>query len=245
LTLYATSRKGEKLGYQCSNDQKIHYPKLDISDVSSIASFASDIKAAGQLVDVLINNAGINLDNDFSLENATITVDINYRGTLEMCKAFIPLLRKDTGRIVNLSSVESSLNTWKPQMADKVRKIDSLHELEILVQSYLSHVEINRVVEAGFPPDRSYGVSKAAINVLTKVLADDNKGLTINCCCPGWIDTEMGDLVSTRKVKPLKTIEEGARIPMRLAFGDVQGISGRYWANGSVSSTEDGEPQEW
>jgi carbonyl reductase 1 len=248
LTLLATSRKGEDLGFSARKDQELRYRKLDISDPESIASFRRTIHGDKQVVDVIINNAGVNLDDDFSFANTKKTLDTNYRGTLEMCKAFIPLMREgsnETGRIVNLSSVASSLKTWKPDLAGEMRKISTLDELEGLVQSYLSHVKAGDDAEAGFPSERSYSVSKAGINILTSILAKQTPNLTINCCCPGWIDTEMGDLVSTRKVRPPKTPEEGGRIPFKLGFGDVQGVSGRYWANDSVRSKEDGKPQEW
>jgi len=35
-------------------------------------------------VDVLINNAGINLDNEYTLENARKTIDVNYHATLDV-----------------------------------------------------------------------------------------------------------------------------------------------------------------
>ena len=60
------------------------YPKLDISDHSSVTSFAKEVQQYGS-VDVLINNAGINLDNEYSLQNARKTIDVNYRATLDVC----------------------------------------------------------------------------------------------------------------------------------------------------------------
>jgi short-subunit dehydrogenase len=49
------------------------YPKLDITDVSQYGS-----------VDVLINNAGINLDNEYSAANAQKTMDVNYTAMLDV-----------------------------------------------------------------------------------------------------------------------------------------------------------------
>ncbi len=45
--------------------------------------------------------------------------------------------------------------------------------------------------------------------------------------------------------KPPKTPEEGARIPLRLAFGDVKGVTGKFWANEKIFETGDGEVREW
>lgn len=59
------------------------YPSLDISKGDSIRNFARDVTKQGK-VDVLINNAGVNLDNEYGPENARRTLDVNYRGTLEV-----------------------------------------------------------------------------------------------------------------------------------------------------------------
>ena len=42
-------------------------------------------------------------------------------------------------------------------------------------------------------PKMTYDVSKAAENAITMILARDNPDFFINCCCPGWVDTELGD----------------------------------------------------
>lgn len=162
-----------------------------------------------------------------------------------MTRAALPMMRPKTGRIVSLSSVGSSLKTWKPELAEKIRKIETLDDLEKMVQGYLEHVKNGTYIETGFPSERSYSVSKTAINVFTKILAREYPGAVMNCCCPGWVDTGMGDMVSSRTVKPPKTIDQGAVIPVKLAIGAIGGVTGKYWANESVRSKEDGHPQEW
>jgi NAD(P)-dependent dehydrogenase (short-subunit alcohol dehydrogenase family) len=44
----------------------------------------------------------------------------------------------------------------------------------------------------GFMP--AYNVSKAALNAITRVLADDlrGSGILVNAVCPGWVATDMG-----------------------------------------------------
>lgn len=108
-------------------------------------------------------------------------------------------------------------------------------------------VKDGREAEAGFfGPGRSYSVSKACMNALTAAFSRTHKtGLTINACCPGWINTDMGLLVASRKTQPPKTPQEGASIPVRLALDDIGGVTGKYWANSSVRSRGLGEVQEW
>lgn len=39
--------------------------------------------------------------------------------------------------------------------------------------------------------------------------------------------------------------EDGAKIPLRLAFDDIHGTTGEYWANTSISGTGKGDVQAW
>ncbi|TKA81948.1 hypothetical protein B0A55_01936 [Friedmanniomyces simplex] len=247
LKLFAATRSGNDLGLGSRNDadRQVLYPKLDIADPDSIKAFAGEVKQHGK-VDVLINNAGINLDNQYGYENAKKTLDVNYRGTLEMCQTFIPLLAPQ-GRIVNLSSVGSLLKPYSETLQSRFRNPqNSLEDLDTIAEEYLQSVHTHTEPSTGFSGSgRSYSVSKALVNALTALLARDNPDLTINCCCPGWIATDMGRLVGSRTVQPPKTPEEGAMIPMRLAFEDLGGVKGRYWANGSVRGKGEGEVQEW
>lgn len=98
---------------------------------------------------------------------------------------------------------------------------------------------------------------------MTAVLAREHPGLTINACCPGWVDTDMGNLLG-RPPKTLGTwnllmrwqgmqlitieltVADGAKIPIRLGFGDIDGgVTGRYWGNPSVRDKGDGQVQAW
>ena len=40
----------------------------------------------------------------------------------------------------------------------------------------------------------------------------------------------MGNLIG----RPSKTVEDGAKIPVRLAVGDIEDVSGEYWGNDGV-----------
>lgn len=85
MVLYAASRKGQDLGLNpASTKTTLRYRKLDIADPSSVQTFAKTIQADHSNVDVLINNAGVNLDMEYSPQNVKTTLDTNYRGTLNV-----------------------------------------------------------------------------------------------------------------------------------------------------------------
>ena len=169
-----------------------------------------------------------------------------------MCQAFFPIMRKG-GRIVNLSSVASSLVGYNPELQHRLRTSKdsmTLEQLNQLARAYLDSVHLGTSGEDGWPVGRGpYSVSKALVNAMTAILARQRTDLCINACCPGWVSTEMGHMVG-RSGKlagsaPPKSLEEGVRIPLRLAMGEVDGVSGEYWANSSVSSTAEGSVQDW
>ena len=43
----------------------------------------------------------------------------------------------------------------------------------------------------------------------------------------------------------LETLGDGAKIPIRLGFGDIDGVSGRYWGNPSIADSGEGQVMEW
>ncbi|KAL8733889.1 MAG: hypothetical protein Q9166_001877 [cf. Caloplaca sp. 2 TL-2023] len=153
IVLYATSRKGQDLGLTPASSKTIlKYLKLDIADRSSIDGFAQSIKKDHEQIDVLINNAGVNLDMEYSPANVKTTLDTNYRGTLnvgdelcdvketsdnqQMCQTFIPMLRKN-GRIVNVSSTGSSLGGYSKEIQERFRSPKmTLQDLEQMMKEY-------------------------------------------------------------------------------------------------------------
>ena len=161
-----------------------------------------------------------------------------------MCQAFMPLL-SPTGRIVNLSSVGSSLKAYSPAIQQRFRNPNmTSQDLETLAVEFEASVERGTESKDGFGGSgRSYSFSKACVNAFTAILAREQaaRDQNINCCCPGWVATDMGFLVGKAPKKPI----DGARIPVHVAFDDIGGVSGQYWANDGIRSPDVGKVQEW
>jgi len=73
------------------------------------------------VVDVLINNAGVNIRGpllETPPEAFRTCLEVNLMGALHCCQAFVPgMLARGYGRIVNVSSVFSSLTAHVPGAA--------------------------------------------------------------------------------------------------------------------------------
>jgi short-subunit dehydrogenase len=82
---------------------------VDVRDFEQVSRFAEDCVAHHGQVNVIINNAGITLQKQFtnhSLDDWHRVIDINLYGVIHGCKAFLPILQQaDEAHIVNMSSM--------------------------------------------------------------------------------------------------------------------------------------------
>lgn len=83
--------------------------KVDVKDEKMIEQVAKDIENKFDKIDILVNNAGICMlkkFEDMSLELRDKHFDINIKGTWNVTKYILPLMKKASkGSIINLSSV--------------------------------------------------------------------------------------------------------------------------------------------
>lgn len=175
--------------------------QLDVTDSKSVKAARTEIGKKTEVLDVLINNAGINGGRPQSSLNATIDqfeqmFDVNLLGVVRVTQAFIDLLQKSSEpRIVNVSSNGCSLTlhsdpTWK----------------------YYSH------------KGSVYTSSKAALNMYTINLAYDLRDtpFRVNAVCPGFVATDFNNHSGTGTVQ-----EGGTRIAKYAMIGD-DGPTGKF-----------------
>ncbi len=152
-------------------EQKRLYPNqlfilpLDISDDQSVQNAAEDIRQHAQELDILINNAGIYLDEfagsilkDLNFEDMKRMYDVNALGPLRVTQALMPLLLKGTRKlVVNISSEAGSVgDCWREK-------------------------------------EYGYSMSKAALNMQCVILQNHMKayGVKVLAVHPGWVRSYM------------------------------------------------------
>ncbi len=144
----------------------VTFHPLDVTSDESSRKLAEFISQQFGKLDVLVNNAGIYIDEqvgnnsvfDAKIDAVQQTMETNVYGVLRVTQALIPLMKKQNyGRIVNVSS-----------------GMGQLHDMG-----------------GGYT---GYRLSKTALNALTRIFASELQGtnILVNSVCPGWVKTDMG-----------------------------------------------------
>ena len=108
-TIFATGTNEEKLNILKKNYPNIIVEKFNLGDHNKIENFIDEVTKQLNGIDILINNAGITLDNlsiRLTEENWKKVLDINLTSTFLLCKYVIKkMLKKKYGKIINITSI--------------------------------------------------------------------------------------------------------------------------------------------
>lgn len=132
--------------------KKVVPMQLDVTNQVSVDRLLNKVKKTFGRLDILVNNAAILIDRDdvvassTDLETVKTTLETNLIGAWRMCKAFIPLMKKNNyGRIVNVSSgagefeyMATSSGYWPAYSVSKA----SLNALTVMLASELKGTNI-------------------------------------------------------------------------------------------------------
>ncbi|MGK7377677.1 SDR family oxidoreductase [Planococcus sp. 1R117A] len=167
------AEKGQKAA-QILQESKldVSFAVMDVEDKESIRQAANAINEQYGRLDVLINNAGVYLDEHeklLTMDPGILekTMATNFFGAYYVMHSFLPLMEKQGyGRIINISSGYGELR------------------------------------EMAVPGVGAYKLSKLALNGLTQLAAAEIKGdIKVNAACPGWVSTDMGGPSAPRTPK--------------------------------------------
>lgn len=162
--------------------------ELDVTSDASVASAAQKLRDGAIRIDALVNNAGV--------YRAAHVIETNFFGTLRVTLGLLPLVH-DGATITNVTSGLGALSN-----------LDAAHR-RLLAASALTRdrlVELVNGFDGGGWGTDAYGVSKAAVNALTRILSVElaPRRIRVNATDPGWVRTDMGGRGAPR------TVEQGA-----------------------------------
>ncbi|HIW18077.1 MAG TPA: SDR family oxidoreductase [Candidatus Faecalicoccus intestinipullorum] len=116
----------------------------DVSDPKQVDRMIAQVEEEWGGVDILINNAAIDLSNLFHLKNAEEfrrTLDVNVVGAFNCSKrVYASMLKQEYGRIINIAST-NGINTYYPMCIDydasKAALISLTHNLAFEMGPYI------------------------------------------------------------------------------------------------------------
>ncbi|KAL7938506.1 NAD(P)-binding protein [Trichoderma chlorosporum] len=130
--IFATARNTSKIPPELSSLPNVSVIALDVSSTESVAEAAKAVEQTGRGLDVLVNNAGFGYTMpilDVDIDKAQDLHNANVWGVVRTVQAFAEQLIKSKGRIVNMSSVGSVVNTpWIATYASSKAAINSISE---------------------------------------------------------------------------------------------------------------------
>ena len=209
-----TPEKGEAAARSIAADRptgSATFAPLDLSDLDSVAAFASAIAAAHTRLDLLVNNAGVMVPplgrtkQGFELQFGT-----NHLGHFALAARLFPLLERTAGaRVVVVSSTAQNLG-----------RID------------FDDLNWQRRPYSAWP---AYGQSKLANMMfaleLSRRLVEARSALRVTAAHPGWTATDLQRTSGVvRFLNPLFAMKprDGA-LPTLRAATDPAAESGSYW----------------
>ena len=119
--------------------------QADVSKEAEVDAMVSEIEEKLGTVDILINNAAIDLPNLFRLKTAEEfrrVLDVNVVGAYNCAKrVYKPMIEKEYGKIINISST-NGINTYYPMCFDydasKAALISLTHNLAVQCAPYVN-----------------------------------------------------------------------------------------------------------
>ncbi|GEP19765.1 SDR family NAD(P)-dependent oxidoreductase [Pediococcus argentinicus] len=180
---------------------------IDVANTVSVATAQQHIKERFGYLNILINNAGIALDNyakpsKISLDAVRGDFEVNFFGTMSVTQTMLPLLHNaDFGKVINISSGVGSLTLASDPTT-----------------SVYQHSAVG------------YQASKTALNMFTVDLANELKdtNVTVNAVNPGWVNTPSpvggGNLTVQQGVARTVEIATNPTNDLNGTFSDINGI---------------------
>jgi NAD(P)-dependent dehydrogenase (short-subunit alcohol dehydrogenase family) len=220
---------------------RVQVIQLDVADDASVDRAADEVAESlvGNALYGIVNNAGVG-DRGHPIEKV---LGVNAYGPRRVCEAFMPMLDKEDGRVVNVASAAGPnfVNDCDDETKHLLTKDDvTWEEIEAFMDHCVQEAIDQDLKGTGIGDGSTYGLSKACLNAYTIALAREYPDLTINACTPGFIETDMTRPMAERQGKDprevgMKPPHEGTTAQMHILFGEPEGSGWYFGSDGKRS----------
>lgn len=204
------------------------FHQLDITNEDSVKKFAEYIKEKHGCIDILINNAGVvvNNQNKVIYEDVKHVIDVNYRSMFIVQEHLYPVLNENA-RVINISSDYGHLSNirnkyWIERLSKKNLQVE---DIDAFVEWFLDSVKNETMKEEDFADSfiLGYRISKVALCALTIIQQNEiGRNISIVSLHPGFVKTDMTNNIG------YMTAEESAATPVYLALDAPQTLKGAF-----------------
>ena len=197
-TVFATMRDPAKAGpmeaMAAEEGLEVHVLALDVTDPGSVTAAVADAEAAaGGSLDVVVNNAGIELRGpveSVSDDEVLAQFETNVFGVIRVVRAVVPAMRaRGAGVIVNVSSIAGLVaRPYAGLYSASKHALEGLsealhHELRpfgirvavVEPGQFETDLLANAIVAEGFGPDSPYRAASDSFDVAVRGLVPDGK----------------------------------------------------------------------
>lgn len=211
-----TIKAVEEVKIKSGNDN-VDLILADLSSLESIRQMSDDIHIKYDRIDVLINNAGVQIhSHETTIDGYELTFGVNHLAYFLLTSLLLDLVKQSAyKRIVIVAS----------QLHGETLDFDNLQ------------------AEKGYSLYPIYAQSKLCNIMFSFQLSQrlDGTGVTVNCLHPGLIDTNLNPKRDQSVVDRALPVEKGSIASVYLSSSqEVAGVTGKYYLN----DASEGRPRE-
>lgn len=171
-TVIVTGRRQTVLDQVKAKHPQLHTIQSDVSDPTQVAALATRVKAAFPKLDVLMNNAGIMQYRNLQVPaddpaDLMSEINVNVGGVIGMTSAFIDILSRNRGTVINVSSALAFVPLPAAPIYSATKAAIHSYTQSLRFQLEASGVEVIELMPPAVKTDMTAGFPEGDLALIT------------------------------------------------------------------------------